>query len=554
MSLLDRLFGRRTGDPNAEGIAHYEAGRFAEAVDALRHVAGKQRSTPAGSLASFHLRLALVARGRELLRAGQPTDAVAPLQEAATAWESFADLQFLLGTAQGLMGDWTAALASAHAAERLNPDYCEARLLAACALVHLGREREAAASLNKLLESGRRVDNPLVTTLARADGYDERNLPANLDSLLARVAVGEDREAEVAAAVALCRGGHWQQGVARLQDLVARHPEYPDYRVKLAAALFQVGDSAGALAEVDQALRLNPAYRTASILKALILADHGRLESAHEVLALVEAAGEPGSLRGQEDLLAAYLAGVTGLLTGRTAAAAESLAGWGEMTSTFPRAELLRVALADLAGKESRAAGLLEALAGAWPTDPDYQYFFACFLLQQGDQNELQKVLARWPTPDPGAATDDRPLRLTARLALQELRDPELPPATAGPPSPAWRLLVAEDLARRRRWQECWQETSALLAAGNCTEEVVRLQTEAAAHQADRADLPPDWLPPAVLPSAVVPALLWYYHRQERAEEAERLLARYRDLHPEQLRWTWLAPAFWLDPVRRWIG
>ncbi len=51
-----------------------------------------------------------------------------------------------------------------------------------------------------------------------------------------------------------------------------------------------------------------------------------------------------------------------------------------------------------------------------------------------------------------------------------------------------------------------------------------------------------------------VPLLLPLWIRTGRAAEADAVCARHRELHGEDLRWTWLWPSFWLEPVRRWIG
>ena len=102
MSLWGRLFGNRGGDPYAMGVAHYEAGRFTEAIAALRLAIAKGPHTTTGSLATFHLRQALVGEGKRLLGSGRPAEAIGFLTEVADGWSSFPDLQFLVGAALGL--------------------------------------------------------------------------------------------------------------------------------------------------------------------------------------------------------------------------------------------------------------------------------------------------------------------------------------------------------------------------------------------------------------------------------------------------------------------
>ena len=125
MSLLGRLFGQSQDDPYTEGIVLYEAGRFADAITSLRRAGQEKHSGPESSLITFHLRQALLGEGRRLLRAGRADDALPYLAEAAAAWESFPDVQFLHGTALGLTGDWAQPLLAAHQGLPFKADYCE---------------------------------------------------------------------------------------------------------------------------------------------------------------------------------------------------------------------------------------------------------------------------------------------------------------------------------------------------------------------------------------------------------------------------------------------
>lgn len=577
MSLLSKLLGRHESDPYAQGLALYEEGRFAEAATRLREAAQRQRRSAAGSLAAFYQRQALVAEGRRLLQAGAPAAAIPFLAEAVAAWEDFPDLQFLLGLAQGLSGAWDDALQSSARALRRNADYVEARLLEAAALAELGRRREAAASLDKLLESGRRVDHPLIETLARPGGYAADTVPGDLPARLHGVIAGASREGDMAAAVALCRSGRWAEGVARLRALCAERPDYPDYRVKLAAALFQTGADDEALSEVDQALARNPRYRTAAHLKALILADAGRYGEARAVIA----AHPPNAGGGNphEALFATYLAGVLSLLTGDPAATLKALEEWGDLTLTFPRGELLRAAAESLLGRAAGAGQRLAALAAAWPGEPDYQHFLACDLLARGDLPGAERALGRWPG-SPAEPSDDRPLQLAAALALGRGRPPQLPPPEPGrAPSPAARWLQARAEAARGDWAACAALAEGLWADGFATEPLVRLWLAALAREAAGPGPAPVagdgpaaaagaaaaaaepgaasrgvWRPPTVVPEAAVPSVLGLLYGSGRAAEAEALGALYRQLHGEDLRWTWLWPEFWLRPIRRWIG
>jgi tetratricopeptide (TPR) repeat protein len=554
MSLIQRLFGRAGGDPYTEGIALYEAGRFAEAIALLRRAQSGGRQSPRASLVNFHLRQALTAEGRRLLRVGQAAMAAPMFAEAIAGGDDYPDLKFLLGVARGLTGDWDEALRCSRDALRSNPDYSEARMLEACALIQMARRREAVDSLNKLLEAGRRQEHPLIHDLGRPEGYGEGDLPPDLVDRLREAVSGRPEEEAIGNAVALCRAGRWEEGLDQLRNQVRLHPGYADYHLKLAAALFQTGQVEAAKLEVADALRLNPRYRTAALLKALILADGRRLESARSVMNSPAVAGRPGH-HGHEDLFASYLEGVLNLLTGRLAAVGEQLAPWGDLTGTFPKATLLQAAAADLSGQPAVAAPLLASLAGAWPAEADFRAYLVSLHLRWGDLERAERALGQWPPAHEGVP-DDRPLLLRAMVSLARGQ-----PAAAGAGvapakawKDAWRFLEVRQQVLTGQWAEAWREASALAEEGYATERLAQMLTQAAVHLTGSVQIPADWLPPTTVPDETVPHLIYLLHRQDRVDSAQPLITRLGRLHPQDLRWTWLQPAFWLDPIRRWIG
>ncbi len=365
----------------------------------MRGAAQKRRRSAAGNLAAFYQLQALTREGRRLLRAGQAEAAGPFLAEAVAGWEKYPDLHALLGLAQAQAGRWSEALQSAAEALRCNPDYVEARLLEAAALRRLGRPREAAASLDKLVESGRRVDHPLIGALSRAGGYSADNLPDDLEARIDHLATGPEPGSEVAAAVALCRAGRWVEGVENLRALCVARPDYPDYRLKLGAALYQLGRNDEALAALDHALAVHPHYHTAAHLKALVLADQGQFvaaqRGAERASADLRQYGRQ-SARGAVLRLPQRRAGVVERMPGRGAGGLGRLgrpdadlsraANW-----CGPRAEDL-LARPDAAGR--RLAALADGLArGCRLSAP------ACLppAARRRSRRWLERVLSRWP-------------------------------------------------------------------------------------------------------------------------------------------------------------
>jgi tetratricopeptide (TPR) repeat protein len=571
MSLLGRLLGGES-KATTRGVALLEEGRFSEAAEQLRLVALGSGGAPDDSLASYHFRQALVSEGRRLLREGAPGRAVPWMAEAASLWPRYADLQFLHGAALLLAGGGAGdeALNAARRSLRLNPDYIEARLLEAEMLLRRERRRDAASALNALVESGRRVEHWLVAELTAGAPYAAEKLPADLTARLQRVVGGSSPKEEVAAAVALCRAGHWEDGLKRFEDLVSRHPRYPDYRTRQAAALFQLGRSHEALAAVDAALALNEGYRLAQDLRGLVLVDLLRLREARDhfgdvdrIRAAAAPPGEAAAVPVHELLLGSYVRATATLLTGDAAGALALLPADPELGREFARAELLRAAAEDLDGQPAACARRLARLAEAWPAEPLYHHLLICRLVGAGQFKEAAQHLGRWPA----AAADGRPLYLENLLRLEQGREPVSPTMAAATPTTgtatapdgapwvgpeAWRLLEARAALRRGDAETAWSICAALRSEGWLTDPLVALQVNAAL--ALGGGPAAGWEPPAVAPLGGLAARVAWLHAQDRGAEAEKLAVGIGRLHPEAAAGWWLSVRFWLAPIRAWVS
>ncbi len=546
MSLLSKLLGRQKGDPYSEGIALFEAGKYDEAADHLRSIADAKEPGPR-SLASFYLRQALVKDGRRLVAEGRFDDAVLRFDEAVEVWSTFPDLHFQRAVALGQADRWSEALAAARRALSLNDSFPQALLFEACALFRMGRLEDLATRIADLRAGAavRRHDG--VRRLLDAGAEAPETFWDGLIAELRNEVAGGGARRELESALDDCRAGRWEEGLVRLGELCAQSPDYPDYRVKYAATLFQTGRTNQALAEIDHALALNPSYRTAVHLKALVLADQRRYREAREVIVEHGLGKGPGSGHPGEELFGAYMRAVLAFVTGHPGEVAPALEAWGDLRANFPAAELLRAAA--VAGDAEDCGARLADLVGRWPGDAEYIHQLACHQLRRLDLDGMAATLDHWPEFASGRR-DPRLLLLRAHLALE--RDEELPgPARADDAATAaWRFLRARAALRNEDWSACLRLVRELADEGYASERLasLTLRVYLATGEARHGETP------AVPSDAALAERLCRLHREDRAVEARAVLRDQGGLHPEDLRWTWLDPVFWLRPVRRWIG
>lgn len=552
MSLFGRFLERGRDKAYARGLDYLEQGDYAAAITSLREAALDKSHQPTGSLAGFQFRQALLREGHRLLQTADKSAAIGHFSEAVQLWPHYPDLHFFHGAAHGLAGgQWEFALGSAKSALRLNGDYAEARLLEIIALHELKRDREAVDSLGKLVESGRRVDHWLIREFGSTTWSEAASPPPDMQKLLWRCLGGQSEKDEVAAAVALCRAGRWDDGLARFAELVERHPRYPDYRTRYAAVLFQTGDNRTALQEIEAALALNQDYYTAINLKALILADDGQLGEANEFLRSadrdLQEAQPPNS---HDALFGAYLRGALALLGGRAEDVAPLFDEWPDLGQQFAKAELLMAAADQLMGRTSEAIRRLEQLVSEWNAEADYFFLLACVHFNAGNFGEMAEVLGRWPAAVDGEV-DLRPLYMEGLLSVQQGRVPSVPNAeteSSAIAGPAWALLQARAEYLQGHYDACWQ----LVVRAPSTERVLRLQGRTACRVL--AEVIGDWRPGLVTPDSCLPGSVYCAVAGGRYDEAAELVKTQRTAHPESLLGYWLDAAFWLDPVRAWIA
>ncbi|MBT7311362.1 tetratricopeptide repeat protein [bacterium] len=551
MSLLDRIFGRHENSDYAIALKFFNDGDFEESAKLFRSVL-KIAEGKTGSLSAFYLRQCLMKQGRAALVQKEYAKGSIYFEEAAVRWPSFPDLRFWYGYSLSMSGDWAGGLEESSAALRYNGEYLEARLLSICALLELGQREDASVSLNDLLDSVKDKNHPASLLLKEAAPYSPENMPTNLINIITDITFDSKSGNSVELAIASCRSGSWEDGIAIMRRLCEEHPAWPDYKVKLAAALFQVGKNDEAFIEVEQALLLNPKYRTAGHLKALILADNSQFNEALKVIESEPQFTCPDKGHPGEELFCCYLAAVLYLLTGRYSEVEAKLASWQDLPSTFPMASMLIAAANDLENNTVVALdGLLE-LVNKWPHESNYRHALASVQLRMELLEALESNLIKWQSseiiPDENKETA---LLMAGYLSLArgEVLVSKGEHTQAGP-SEAWTFLYAYSASLAGNWKEVSSLLENLVTDDQSTERISSLIAKASL----ASGISGDYNVPVAVPETVLRDTISLMHRTGDSAEANSTLRKMQSVHPDDIRWTWLDPEYWLHPVRRWIG
>ncbi|MBE0567483.1 MAG: hypothetical protein IH621_16125, partial [Krumholzibacteria bacterium] len=122
--------------------------------------------------------------------------------------------------------------------------------------------------------------------------------------------------------------------------------------------------------------------------------------------------------------------------------------------------------------------------------------------------------------------------------------------AGPGPGAAAWTFLRARVALLQGDPARCYS-LCAELEGTAATARLLGLRLRAACALEDAGGA---WQPPPVLPGACLPGRVQLYLARDEAAPAADLVGAHARLHPEDPRVCWLSPAFWLEPVRGWIG
>lgn len=206
----------------------------------------------------------LVALGKEHFQRGDWSLAAGYLEQVAARGAAFADVHHMLGVIYHHLGEFESAQKAFQRALQINPDYVEAALNLSIVCNDLGQYERAQQVYGEAMARVRSGKSRSATGDEPMDNYTRGKI-ANLHAAVAdgylSVRRPSDAAGEYRRALALC-------------------PTFVDLRLKLANALREANDLAGAMAQLRQAVQQAPTYAPARVALGTALYASGKLEEA----------------------------------------------------------------------------------------------------------------------------------------------------------------------------------------------------------------------------------------------------------------------------------
>lgn len=282
MSMLGRMFGFERNEGYDEGIRLFEAGRYGEAIAALRQVtrgSGRATDVLTQRLASFYVAEAHANLGVKALANGDYGTARDSLAVALEANPHYADLHLHYGRACRKSGDLPAALRAFDQALCINGRYAKAYFHRGLTLYALGQRDEAVDCITQALalDHGFEGEQTAQALAAHEAGDGEMALrlfegvaETDVDNITRHVDMGTD----------LYRRALYTEAVEEFRKALALNPNYADVRNSLGIALHACGAYGEAVTQFERALAINPNYQDARVNLTLALRAAGRGEAA----------------------------------------------------------------------------------------------------------------------------------------------------------------------------------------------------------------------------------------------------------------------------------
>jgi tetratricopeptide (TPR) repeat protein len=260
--MFQGLFGGRSRRHYARGMACFDEGDLEEAIDHFTAVLESDADGPDAALARFYRAEARAELGARALNAGSDADALAHFDHALEENGSFPDLHLQRAIALLRLDDPLAAEHAARTALELNPSFVDAGVAYVAAVRAQGDLRRSTDLAEQWGRIAAAAGHPLAAELC-----SDVEL---LEPLVALRDRRRRRRALVQHAENCLRDGFWTEAANSLEPLVAETPEYPDLRLRLAAARLGLGEIETAETHLAVALDINPEFADAHVLAGIV--------------------------------------------------------------------------------------------------------------------------------------------------------------------------------------------------------------------------------------------------------------------------------------------
>ncbi|RKZ15387.1 hypothetical protein DRQ53_09155 [bacterium] len=395
------LFGSRSQRHYARGIEYFNAGSLSEAIICFDEAIDVEAEGPDAALARFYRAEAHAGLGATCLEQEDWEQALVHFDAALQEHEHFPDLHVQRAIALLRSGDPLEAERAAAAALTLNPDLTDAGAVLIVALQEQGDPERASHVATQWARIAAASGSSLAPSF--------ESVPTLFADLLEHRARRSDRRRSVEHAESCLRDGFWAEAADVLQPLVSETPDYPDLRLRLAAARLGLLDLDDAAAQLVAALDSNPRFADAHVLAGIVRLRMDEVQAAREHFDL---AAEHGRVA----LACIYGRILCDLRGGRFLVALESMNRLAGEDDPPQSARALHACLEAVAGRRETARERFEALVAATVrTD-----FLIDALVWATGQGEFDLALRAFDRIDDEDRTRPDTVRAHAALRLAE--------------------------------------------------------------------------------------------------------------------------------------
>lgn len=290
MKILKQLFSLGEDQDYRRGIDHFNAHRYHQAIEAFRAVLNKRvpKKGLYHNLSRFYAAQAYRNLGTVAFAAGKFHEALEQFQHALELNPEHADLNFFIGISFNNLGDFDHAVKAFIAALAVDPDHLPTQMKLAVVFHNLKLWDSAATTYRSiLLQRPEYADVHYRLGLALLGAGKIEDAIAAFEAALKINA--EYVDARIKAGIAHAQQGKIDAALDHLCRVIAGSPEYADVHYLIGLVHEHGQNLEESARSLEQAVRINPAYKAAKVKLATICI---RLRRFRDALAFFESAAE----------------------------------------------------------------------------------------------------------------------------------------------------------------------------------------------------------------------------------------------------------------------